>query len=198
MEFPRLLKLSPINCPTTSLTMHPNLAWKRLTGLSLNQLSSDRRDAIRQLVEQAFLTFPHQGIGWFSGGGGFGSQCLCIARRSHSFYRRTDWFVESDAGILAVFAHEYGHVVERHLLRRPCKTPQSRFSPSSLSVKPPIPFRNLSMRFPLYSCTMHTRENSSWRLMIMLSKCSPMPVFPPIYLGMLFTGFPKNTRETQA
>ena len=69
--------------------------------LEPSELSSDRRDAIRQLVERAFPHLPSsegipQALGFHARGeleDDFGSQCLCIARRSHSFYRRTDWFV---------------------------------------------------------------------------------------------------------
>ena len=87
--------------------------------LEPSELSADRKDEIRQLVGRSFPHLPlHRLSLGLSKGGGFGSQCLRFARRGDRFYRRTVDLLESDAEILAVFAHEYGHVVERHSLRQ--------------------------------------------------------------------------------
>ena len=87
--------------------------------LEPSELSSDRRDAIRQLVERAFPHLPSSGYRLvFRRGADLGANAFALPDGVIVFTDELIGLLESDAEILAVFAHEYGHVVERHSLRQ--------------------------------------------------------------------------------
>ena len=121
MEFLHLPKLWPINCLTTSLTTHPNLAQDALDRLVLepSELPVDRKDEIRQLVGRSFPHLPpcRLSLG-LSKGGDLGANAFALPDGVIVFTDELVDLLESDAEILAVFAHGGGHVVERHSLRQ--------------------------------------------------------------------------------
>ena len=79
----------------------------------------DRKDEIRQLVGRSFPHLPPAGYHLaFRRGGDLGANAFALPDGAIVFTDELVDLLESDAEILAVFAHEYGHVVERHSLRQ--------------------------------------------------------------------------------
>ena len=87
--------------------------------LEPSELSADRKDEIRQLVGRSFPHLPPAGYHLaFRRGGDLGANAFALPDGVIVFTDELVDLLESDAEILAVFAHEYGHVVERHSLRQ--------------------------------------------------------------------------------
>ena len=87
--------------------------------LEPTSLPSARRMEINSLVRSSFPM--HAGLRWnlvFRSGGSLGANAFALPNGTIVFTDELVELLESDEEILAVFAHELGHVVGRHSLRQ--------------------------------------------------------------------------------
>ena len=87
--------------------------------LEPSELTEDRKNEIGQLVGRSFPQLSASSYQLvFRRGGDLGANAFALPDGVIVFTDELIELLESDAEMLAVFAHEYGHVVERHSLRQ--------------------------------------------------------------------------------
>ncbi len=119
---PSLAKVAAHQLPRDFLDEASDFTLETLDDLVLepSQLEEDRRKEIRSLVD---ATFPWKADSDYQllfrrGGEDLGANAFALPNGVIVFTDELVGLLESDEEILAVFAHEYGHVVERHSLRQ--------------------------------------------------------------------------------
>jgi hypothetical protein len=87
--------------------------------LESSELTEEQQNEIRELIGRTFPRLSHSSFQLlFRKGGGLGANAFALPDGVIVFTDELVELLDSDAEILAVFAHEYGHVVERHSLRQ--------------------------------------------------------------------------------